>query len=147
MNEFLQIVDIRLLLATALSILANILIGTIDSGINNQFDKARLLKGLKKAGAVIVSIAIFTFVGYLVPDIKVIDQMTISDAMNLFTTAALIWYAGQGLLKIKNIVLPPTKVDINTNTVTKTDTITDAGNKITQVEKVEESNVQNVDKV
>ena len=147
MNEFLQIVDIKLFIATALSIFANILIGSIDSGINNQFDKARLIKGLKKAGAVIVSIGIFTFVGYLVPDIKVIDQMTITDAMNLFTTAALIWYAGQGLIKIKNIVLPPTKVTVNTDTVTKTDTITETDDKITQVEKVEEKNVQNVDKV
>lgn len=142
-----MILPVNLFIGTILAMTANIILGSIESVLNREFDKEKLWKGIVKALMVIGALALLVVVGYLNPDIRIIDQMTIPEAMNMFTTAALIWYAAQGLLKIKEIVLPPTKVTVNKDTVVTTNTITETEDKITEVDEVEETNIENSDRV
>lgn len=102
-------IPINLFLGVALSMVANILLGSINSIINKKFNTVKLAKGFIKSIIVLASLILLMVAGLLNPDIKVVDDMTIPMAIEIVSIAAFIFYSAQGLLKIKEIALPDKK--------------------------------------
>lgn len=102
-------IQINLLLGVFLSMAANVLLGSINSIINKKFNWVKLNKGLLKSGVVLVALILLMFAGALNPTIKVIDDMTVPMAIQIIAIAAFIFYSAQGIMKIKEIILPEKK--------------------------------------
>lgn len=102
-------IQINLLIGILLAMISNVLLGSINSIINKKFNWVKLNKGLLKSGVVLVALILLMFAGSLNPDIKVIDDMTVPMAINIIAIATFIFYSAQGILKIKEIVLPEKK--------------------------------------
>jgi len=105
---------INLLSSLALAILANMLLGSITSIVDKKFDWIKLGKGLIKSAVILASIALLWGAGVLSPDVKVLDDWTIIMGVEAITLMSFVWYGGQAILKLKNIMYPQkeTKKDI-----------------------------------
>jgi ABC-type uncharacterized transport system permease subunit len=105
----LESIPYNLFYGILLAMSANVILGSIDSIIKKKFDKAKLIEGITKALLVLFSLSLFYIAGHLNPEIKVIDELTIPIIIETTGIATFIFYSAQGLLKIKEIVLPSVK--------------------------------------
>lgn len=99
---------LNLLIGLALVILANMLLGSITSIINKKFNWKKLGKGTIKGAVVLTSIGLLWLAGLLNPNVIILDY-TITDGVQLIALSSFIWYGGQAIVKLKNIMYPPAK--------------------------------------
>ena len=102
---------VNMLIGLALVIIANMLLGSVSSIINKKFNWKKLNKGIIKGSVVLVSIILLWVAGVLNPDVIVLDDWTIPMGVELITLMSFIWYSGQALLKLKNIMYPPKEIE------------------------------------
>lgn len=100
---------INLLIGLGLAITANMLLGSITSIINKKFNWKKLSKGTIKGCVVLVSIGLLWIAGVLNPNVVVMDDFTITMGVELIALSSFVWYAGQAILKLKNIMYPSKK--------------------------------------
>ena len=105
---------INLLGSLALAIIANMLLGSITSIVDKKFDLKKLGKGFIKSVVILISIGLLWVAGILSPNVKVLDDWTIIMGVEAITLMSFVWYGGQAVLKLKNIMYPQkeTKKDI-----------------------------------
>lgn len=103
-------------LAVGLSsvMVANVIMGTTLAKLKSQFSKKKLLEGLVKIASIIISILLMYLCSYLNADIMVasINGMNVNlmDGIKLLFTAGIIYYGGQDLIKLKNILQLKTEI-------------------------------------
>lgn len=105
----LETIPYNLFYGILLVMSANIILGSINSVLAKKFKAVKLAKGLVKSALVLSALSLIYIAGYLNPEIKVIDELTVPMAMQTIGIATFIFYAAQGILKIKEIVLPSEK--------------------------------------
>lgn len=95
-------------------IIINIFLGSLDAIINNQFDKIKFFKGIKKGFAISLATFLTYILGGLIPNVLVINvnnvDVNITTAIGLTITAGLIWYGKEVLVKIKTAILGSAEV-------------------------------------
>lgn len=103
-------------LAVGLSsvMIANVIMGTTLAKLKSQFSKKKLLEGLVKIASIIISILLMYLCSYLNEDIMVasINGMNVNliDAIKLLFTAGIVYYGGQDLIKLKDILQLKTEI-------------------------------------
>lgn len=103
-------------LAVGLSsvMIANVIMGTTLAKLKSQFSKKKLLEGLVKIASIIISILLMYLCSYLNADIMVasINGMNVNlmDGIKLLFTAGIIYYGGQDLIKLKDILQLKTEI-------------------------------------
>lgn len=105
---------VNLLIGLGLAIISNMLLGSITSIINKKFNWKKLNKGILKGTVVVVALTLLWIAGLLNPDVVVLDDWTITMGVELITLSSFIWYCSQAILKLKNIMYPPKKVEEDT---------------------------------
>lgn len=103
-------------LAVGLSsvMIANVIMGTTLAKLKSQFNKKKFLEGLVKIASIIISILLMYLCSYLNEDIMVasINGMNVNliDAIKLLFTAGIVYYGGQDLIKLKDILQLKTEI-------------------------------------
>lgn len=104
------------LIAAALVILANHILGSWKSVIEGQFDWRVCKLGLIKALGVFFSIVLIEGAGYLMPDLAIVslngEMVTILTAVNIIATSAIAYYGALDVQKIVEILKVPVTKDL-----------------------------------
>lgn len=97
----------------------NIILGSITSFFNQQFDKRKFWVGLLKGAIVTVSFVGVCYIGKLTPDIIVINvngqDVSLYDGTYLLILSSYLWYSKEVLIKLSSFVGGKYKVDENGN--------------------------------
>lgn len=97
-----------LALGLLILILANIALGAVKSLFAQQFEWKKFWQGFTKGGIILVCLVAVWFAGYLNPDIAAVEingqAVTLTMAVYLVVLSAYIWYAGQVIIKIVQIL-------------------------------------------
>lgn len=98
-------------------ICVNIVLGSVDSFFQQQFDKAKFWKGLLKGLVVCVCFILILIVGQLNPNILMINvdgnEVTLSNATYLLMMSGYLFYGKEVLVKLSNFVKGKFEVDAN----------------------------------
>ena len=111
-------VMIRLLVGIPIAIAINTLLGAELGDRKEQFSKAILFSGIRKAIIIYVSIAGLIGLGQLLPELKVLlnnAEYTIQQALLVLLWGEMFYYAGQAVAKLfklgqsqnKDVVVEP----------------------------------------
>ncbi len=111
-------VMIRLLVGIPIAIAINTLLGAELGDRKEQFSKAILFSGIRKAVIIYVSIAGLIGLGQLLPELKVLlnnAEYTIQQALLVLLWGEMFYYAGQAVAKLfklgqsqnKDVVVEP----------------------------------------
>ena len=120
MSDYLLSADvmIRLLVGIPIAIAINTLLGAELGDRKEQFSKAILFSGIRKAIIIYVSIAGLIGLGQLLPELKVLlnnAEYTIQQALLVLLWGEMFYYAGQAVAKLfklgqsqnKDVVVEP----------------------------------------
>ena len=96
---------IKLLLVLPISILVNILLGYVIAAVKIEVEKAKLLSGLIKGGAVYLAIGGLYVISLILPQIEVngLGTIDIVNTLVLILSAVLGFYVYQSLQKLATI--------------------------------------------
>jgi len=96
----------------------NIILGSITSFFNQQFNKAKFWKGLIKGSVVTLSFIGVCYIGKLTPNIIVINvnnqDVSLYDGTYLLMLSSYLWYSKECLVKLSSFVKGDYKIDNNT---------------------------------
>jgi riboflavin synthase alpha subunit len=88
---------IGLALALIIFMVANIVFGSAIASIKEEWNKEKLIKGIKKAIAIAIGFVLVYIGGLLVPDLAVVQingtSLTVSMALDVLFTVAVVTYA------------------------------------------------------
>lgn len=94
--------------------IANVIMGITLAKLKSQFNKKKCLEGLVKIASIIISILLMYLCSYFNADIMVasINGMNVNliDAIELLFTAGIVYYGGQDLIKLKDILQVKTEI-------------------------------------
>ncbi len=96
---------VKLLLVLPISILVNILLGYVIAAVKIEVEKAKLLSGLIKGGAVYLAIGGLYVISLILPQIEVngLGTIDIVNTLVLILSAVLGFYVYQSLQKLATI--------------------------------------------
>jgi len=117
MLELVQNIDMNLVyLGIGLIVLmgCNILMGSIEALLTQEFNKKKFLQGVIKAVVVVICFILTYFVGLLNPNVVAIsvngEMVNVLTAMNLVVLAGFTWYAKEVFIKLATFIKG--KIDI-----------------------------------
>lgn len=106
---------IKLSIGLVSVMIANVVMGMTLATLKSQFNKKKCLEGLFKIGSIVISILLMYLCSYLNSDIMVasINGMNVNlmDAIELLFTAGIVYYGGQDLIKLKDILKVKTEIN------------------------------------
>jgi len=95
----------------------NIVLGSITSIFNQQFDKIKFIKGIIKALIVVLSFVGVIYVGSLNENILMVNvdgnQVNLSNATYLLMMSGYLYYGKEVLVKLSSFVSGKYKIDEN----------------------------------
>lgn len=94
---------ITYVLVVALLMIANTIFKSAEVLIKGEFDFKKFFTGLGKYALILVGVFAVYYSGTLVPDIKIIDDTTILDAINIIQMALIIKYGVSCFNNLKSI--------------------------------------------
>ena len=117
MLELVQNIDMNLVylgIGLIVLMLCNILMGSIDALLTQEFNKKKFLQGVIKAVVVVICFILTYFVGLLNPNVVAIsvngEMVNVLTAMNLVVLAGFTWYAKEVFIKLATFIKG--KIDI-----------------------------------
>lgn len=108
---------IKILIGAVLVMLSNVLLGATLAKLKEEFNKQNLLNGLFKATCIIIAVAFMYACSYLNPNIIVLNMngvdVNLIEGIRLIGIAGIVYYGGQSLKKLANILKVSTAIDNN----------------------------------
>lgn len=98
----------KLAIGLIILIIVNIVLGSIDAWLNKAFDKEKFKKGILKGFIISLCFVATYFVGYLNPDVIVVNMngidVNLLSSVTLVITAGYIWYGKEVITKLATLV-------------------------------------------
>lgn len=94
---------ITYILVIGLLMLANTIFKSAEVLIKGEFDFKKFFTGLGKYALILIGVFAVYYSGTLVPDVKIIDDTTILDAMNIIQMALIVKYGLSCFENLKSI--------------------------------------------
>lgn len=98
---------IKLIGGSLLAIGTNIILGTTIANFENVYDKDKFWLGVRKAGAVLVSVAALYVIGNLLPDMNfefIGVNASLQDILEMVGAATVILYVGKDLENLVKVI-------------------------------------------
>ena len=109
--DLLQYVDMEILKIAGglvLLMISNILLGSIDALLNQQFNKKIFIQGVIKATVIALTFCLIYIAGLLNMEVITIDfngeQVNLVTGINLILTGGAIWYAKEVFTKLATFI-------------------------------------------
>ena len=106
---------VRLSIGLVSVMVANVIMGMTLAKLKSKFSKKKCLEGIVKILSIVISISLMYLCSYLNSDIMVasINGMNVNliDAIELLFTAGIVYYGGQDLIKLKDILQVKTEIN------------------------------------
>lgn len=110
--DLLQYIDmqiVRIACGLVLLMVGNILLGSIEAWLNQQFDRKKFLQGVIKAVVVALSLCLVYIAGLLNMEVITVDingeNVNLITGINLVLTLSAGWYAKEFFVKLGKFVI------------------------------------------